>query len=42
VSASLLLQYPYPDTFRGKAALLVDIALVIVITGFVSIVMRQL
>ncbi len=42
VSASLLLQYPYPDTFRGKAALLVDITLVVFITGFVSIVMRQL
>ncbi|MDR3577114.1 MAG: DUF3307 domain-containing protein [Anaerolineaceae bacterium] len=38
-SASIL-QFPYPDTLRGKTALVIDIALVIAVVGFVSIANR--
>jgi hypothetical protein len=42
VSASLLLQYPYPATGSGVRALVVDITIVIVVAGFVTIVNRKI
>ena len=42
LSASILFQYPYPDTGRGKLALVIDITLVLVVTGLVTIVNHRI
>jgi Protein of unknown function (DUF3307) len=42
LSAILLIQNPYPATGKGKLAMVIDIALVIVVVGFVSIVNRRI